>query len=72
MIGFDDLPLAAFDNLPLTTVHQLIKELSTTAVTLLLDQIKDRRPAAPVRLPAHLVVRSSCSTPVSHVGKKGG
>jgi len=72
VIGFDDLPLAAFANPLLTTVYQPIKELNTTAVTLLLDQSKERRPVAPVRLRAHLVIRSLCGTPASHAAKKGG
>lgn len=40
VIGFDDLPIAAIANPPLTTVRQPIKELSVAAVTLLSNRSK--------------------------------
>lgn len=59
LIGYDDLPLAAYSTPPLTTVHQPIAEMCTHAVRLLIEQIRGEAPTDPVRLPAHLVVRES-------------
>lgn len=61
LVSFDDLPLAAYAEPPLTTVHQPIAEMGATAVKVLIDQIEDpERAPVTVRLPTHLVVRSSC------------
>lgn len=61
LVGFDDLPSAAFSNPPLTTVRQPIAEMGLTAGRLLLDRL-DRQDFTPaqVRLPTSLVVRGSC------------
>jgi LacI family transcriptional regulator len=60
VVGFDDVPPAQNATPPLTTLRQPIAEVGATAVRLLLDQLKGQTPAAPVRLPAPLVVRCSC------------
>jgi LacI family transcriptional regulator len=59
LIGFDDLPLAAYATPPLSSVHQPIGEMGAQAVQLLIEQIKGHRPATSVRIPARLVVRES-------------
>jgi LacI family transcriptional regulator len=60
LVGFDDLPIALIGNPPLTTVHQPHVEMGAIAVKLLIDQIRDQKPAASVRLPTRLIVRGSC------------
>jgi len=40
VVGFDDIPLAAYTSPPLTTVRQPATELARTAATLLLDAIE--------------------------------
>jgi len=70
VVGFDDIPLAAAANPPLTTIAQPVDEIVSHAVALLLEQIAakeitlDRRR---VTLKAQLVVRESCGS-----GRDGG
>ena len=61
IVGFDDLPVAAFVDPPLTTVHQPMEEVGALAAALVLDQLADSQAAAEERhlLPASLVVRQS-------------
>ncbi|MDB5076962.1 MAG: lacI 4, partial [Chloroflexi bacterium] len=40
VVGFDDIPQAAYTSPPLTTVRQPVAELARTAATLLLDSIE--------------------------------
>ena len=61
LTGFDDIQLARHVWPPLTTVHQPMRQLGTSAVELLLHRIAD--PDAPpdaIVLPTRLVVRQSC------------
>src|SRR5712691_6757471 len=60
LIGYDDLPLAAYATPALTSVHQPISQMGAHAVRLLVEQISGKGPATSVRLPARLVVRESC------------
>ncbi|MBV1850906.1 LacI family DNA-binding transcriptional regulator [Catellatospora tritici] len=60
VIGFDDLPLAAYTHPALTTVRVPWPELGGTAARLLLDLIGgDVTPAGPTLLPTSLVVRAT-------------
>jgi len=59
VVGFDDVPLAAEQHPPLTTVRQPIADLSSTMTRLLLDRIAGRQPQPPAILPVDLVVRGS-------------
>jgi LacI family transcriptional regulator len=63
VVGFDDIPLAAEMNPPLTTIRQSVKRLGETALEVLLDLIDV--PAGPPRrvvVPTELVVRASCGS----------
>jgi hypothetical protein len=76
LVSFDDLPHAAFTDVPLTTVRQPIAEMGATAVALLTDQIKqpDQAPIQ-VRLSTNLIIRETCgATQVEErtVGRYGG
>ncbi len=60
VVGFDDVPWAAFVEPPLTTVRQPLAELGAGAVDVLLDRLA--HPTAPLRrrtLPVTLVARRS-------------
>ncbi len=61
LIGFDDLPMAAVTNPPLTTIHQPIRELGTLAAQALINLLegKVKQPYQLV-LPAELVIRGTC------------
>lgn len=72
LIGYDDLPLAAYATPPLTSVHQPIGDMGSHAVRLLVEQIKGQGPTAAVRLPARLVVRESCGGGAALPRAKGG
>jgi LacI family transcriptional regulator/LacI family repressor for deo operon, udp, cdd, tsx, nupC, and nupG len=61
IVGFDDLPLAAVLNPPLTVVHQPAYEVGKCAAELLLKRIDDgSRPATNLKLMPELIVRKSC------------
>jgi DNA-binding LacI/PurR family transcriptional regulator len=60
VVGYDDLPTAAYVDPPLTTVHQPMGEVGAVAAALVLDQLAGRDGAAGTHLlPAELVVRES-------------
>ena len=60
VVGFDDVPEAAFFLPPLTTVRQDFGELGRRAVHLLLERISSEEPAQPVLpITPDLVVRAS-------------
>jgi DNA-binding LacI/PurR family transcriptional regulator len=57
--GFDDIPMAAFANPPLTTVHQDTKRAGEMLVEQLMFQLNGV-PATSAMLPADVVIRRSC------------
>lgn len=58
--GFDDIPLAAYANPPLTTIHQPIYEIGQQTCAMLIDVINGRIPTNPhILLTPTLVVRES-------------
>ncbi|NOK61386.1 MAG: Ribose operon repressor [Chloroflexi bacterium AL-W] len=62
LVSFDDLPSSLYTTPPLTTMHQPIAEMGTSAVDILIKNLKhpaDHTPQA-VRLPTSLVIRDSC------------
>lgn len=66
LIGFDDIPMAAHINPPLTTVRLPIWQMGREAVRMLLAQIKKPdQIVRPVHLATQLVVRDSCAAPRS-------
>jgi LacI family transcriptional regulator len=63
VVGFDDIPLAAYFDPPLTTVHLPAHELGRAAGAALLDRISGRTVEARTVLPTELVIRSSTGPP---------
>ena len=60
VVGFDDMPLAASADPPLTTVRQPIYRTGTLAVETLIDIVKTSpAPARHIVLPVELVIRAS-------------
>ena len=59
VVGFDDLPLAAYLEPQLTTVRQPTNELGTQAVRILLDILQRRQPPRTITVQGELVVRDS-------------
>lgn len=68
LVGFDDIPLAALVDPPLTTVRQSIGDLGYTAARLLFEELESEDAVSPQRmiLPTELVVRSSCGHQLSY------
>ena len=67
VVGFDDIPLAASSDPPLTTVRQSMYRLGDVAARTLIDLINN--PASPPRriiLATELVIRASCGSGVWH------
>lgn len=63
IVGFDDIPLAPFLSVPLTTVAQPKFEIGAQAALLLLDIISGKEPAKrTIELSTSLVVRSSTNS----------
>lgn len=63
LIGFDDIPLAAYFDPPLTTVHLPAHDLGRAAGAALLERINGRAVEARTLLPTALVVRASTGPP---------
>ncbi|GLW27952.1 LacI family transcriptional regulator [Actinoplanes regularis] len=64
VVGFDDVPEAAYFIPPLTTVRQSFGDVARAALTLLLGQLREEPGAADtVIVPAQLVVRESVAPP---------
>jgi LacI family transcriptional regulator len=61
VVGYDDLPVAAYVDPPLTTVHQPMEEVGALAASLLLDQLVGEGIAVEEErlLPAELISRQS-------------
>lgn len=59
VVGFDDIPPAAWTNPPLTTVRQPIADKGRLAARLLIERMKGKAVEAPPPLATSLVVRSS-------------
>jgi len=72
IIGYDDLPLAAYTSPPLTSVHQPVSDMAANAVRVLIEQIRGEPAVTSVRLPVHLVVRDSCGGGAALPSAKGG
>ncbi|KQW42344.1 MULTISPECIES: LacI family DNA-binding transcriptional regulator [unclassified Roseateles] len=58
VIGYDDMPLAAYCEPPLTTVHQPVAEAGIELVEALLAQLRGQR-AEPRTMPVYLKLRES-------------
>jgi DNA-binding LacI/PurR family transcriptional regulator len=63
VVGFDDIPTARFTRPPLTTVAQDTTRAGELLVETLIGLVRDE-PAESITLPATLVVRRSCGTPL--------
>jgi len=63
VVGFDDVPEAAYFAPPLTTVRQDFDALGLAGVRLLLEQLRTGVPGGRVVVPARLVVRASTAAP---------
>ncbi len=59
VIGFDDIPTAAFTNPTLSTVHQPIFKKGTTAAELLVNAISGKEERQKILLPTELILRES-------------
>lgn len=62
LIGWDDVPAAAYADVPLTTMAYPARDQGTQLAQLFLEGLPDPRPIAgrEIRLPLPLVVRKSC------------
>ena len=64
VVGYDDLPMAAWTSPPLTTVRQPIVEKGRVAARLLIEGLQGRKVDSPPPLETSLVVRRSTAHPV--------
>jgi DNA-binding LacI/PurR family transcriptional regulator len=69
VVGFDDIPLAAYFDPPLTTVRLPARELGQAVGRTLIDRIAGRVVPTRTLLPTELVVRGSTAPPT---GRRGG
>ena len=63
VVGYDDLPMAAWTSPGLTTVHQPIVEKGRLAARLLIQRLQGKTVESPAPLATRLVVRGSTSKP---------
>lgn len=59
IVGFDDIPIAAYLDPPLTTVRQPMYEMGQQAMTMLVALLRGADPLRYVTMPGELVTRSS-------------
>ena len=69
IVGYDDLPMAAWTNPALTTVRQPIVEKGRLAARLLIQRMKGKAVESPLPLATSLVVRGSTSPPKEVAGR---
>jgi DNA-binding LacI/PurR family transcriptional regulator len=69
VVGFDDIPAAAWTNPPLTTVRQPIVEKGRLAARLLIQRMKGKAVDSPKPLMTELVVRRSTAPPGADLPK---
>src|SRR6266850_2305504 len=69
IVGYDDLPMAAWTNPALTTVRQPIVEKGRLAARLLIQRMKGKTVESPLPLATSLVVRGSTSPPKEVAGR---
>ena len=72
VVGFDDVPAAAWPAYDLTTVRQSAPAMVGEAVAILLDQIEAHAPSRRVVLDAPLIVRSSARKPQTPEAEHAG
>lgn len=64
VVGYDDLPLSAYLNPPLTTIHQPFSDFGKIGVQLLVETIhQSGKTPKIVRLEPSLTIRDSCAQP---------
>ena len=63
VVGFDDLPVSAWTNPPLTTVRQPIVDKGRLAARMLIDRMNGKEVGSPSPLKTRLVVRGSTAAP---------
>lgn len=63
VVGYDDIPVAAYVDPPLTTVRQPMREVGERAASLVLDGIGGEATGGVQLLPARLVARGSVTEP---------
>ncbi|MBN1961496.1 MAG: LacI family DNA-binding transcriptional regulator [Deltaproteobacteria bacterium] len=69
IIGFDDIPEAAYFTPPLTTVRQNFTELGRRCLKILVDQIENgERSYSRTVVPTEFIIRRSCTTPKNSNG----
>lgn len=63
LVGFDDLPEARWARPPLTTVRQPLTEMAATAMRMLIEVMRGRRPETDrIELATSLAVRASTAS----------
>jgi LacI family transcriptional regulator len=71
VVGFDDIYPASFADVPLTTVHQPMRQLGERSCERLVERIADPGlPPEVTMLPTELVIRSSCGCPPGTVTRR--
>lgn len=60
LIGFDDIEMASFVSVPLTTVKIFTEQMGRTAVNLLMERINGRSIPIKAVISTKLIVRESC------------
>jgi LacI family transcriptional regulator len=69
VVGFDDVRYATLVTVPLTTMHQPVRDLALVALRTMFERIADPTlPARSILLAPHLVVRESCG---AYLPRKG-
>lgn len=60
IVGMDDIEMAAFASVPLTTVKIYSEQMGRSAVNLMAERLRGRDVPLRVVVPTRLIVRESC------------
>ena len=63
IVGYDDVPIAAWPAYDLTTIRQPVNQMVTATVDLLFSQIDDQAPPQRLLIPGPLKIRGSARKP---------
>jgi LacI family transcriptional regulator len=62
VVGLDDIEMASFVSVPLTTVKIYAEQMGRTAVNLMMEKINGRTLPIKVVIPSKLIIRESCGS----------
>ncbi|MEO0945442.1 MAG: substrate-binding domain-containing protein, partial [Pseudomonadota bacterium] len=71
VVGYDDVPIAAWPAYDLTTIRQAADEMVSETIAILMDQIEDRADSPrQIKIDAPLILRGSARIPEGWINER--